>query len=56
MNVNFGLFPPLAEPQKKVRGEAKGAARKKALSKRALVELDLWLETDMVSARGGHAA
>ncbi|WKW52301.1 methylenetetrahydrofolate--tRNA-(uracil(54)-C(5))-methyltransferase (FADH(2)-oxidizing) TrmFO [Rhodomicrobium lacus] len=56
MNVNFGLFPPLSEPQKKVRGEAKGAARKKALSKRALAELDLWLEKDMVAARGGHAA
>ena len=36
MNVNFGLFPPIA-------GKAKGLARKRALSLRALADLERWL-------------
>ena len=36
MNVNFGLFPPLA-------GSAKRAERKPALARRALADLDGWL-------------
>jgi methylenetetrahydrofolate--tRNA-(uracil-5-)-methyltransferase len=40
MNVNFGLFPPLAETG--TRGP-KGADRKQALARRALADLDLWL-------------
>jgi methylenetetrahydrofolate--tRNA-(uracil-5-)-methyltransferase len=47
MNINFGLFPPLAatptdggRPQ---RGEDRGIARKKILSARAKVDLDRWL-------------
>ena len=51
MNVNFGLFPPLAEPagydaeeaRKFGRGAAKSMARKTALSARALVDLAGWL-------------
>jgi methylenetetrahydrofolate--tRNA-(uracil-5-)-methyltransferase len=47
MNVNFGLFPPIAAPLgpdgKRVRGKAKGAARKGALSARALADLESWL-------------
>jgi methylenetetrahydrofolate--tRNA-(uracil-5-)-methyltransferase len=46
MNVNFGLFPPLesAGPEgKKLKGAARGAARKKALSSRALYDLGQWL-------------
>ncbi|MEX1205680.1 MAG: methylenetetrahydrofolate--tRNA-(uracil(54)-C(5))-methyltransferase (FADH(2)-oxidizing) TrmFO [Dongiaceae bacterium] len=40
MNVNFGLFPPLPE----AGGGRKGrAARKPALSARALADLDAWL-------------
>jgi folate-dependent tRNA-U54 methylase TrmFO/GidA len=35
MNVNFGLFPPLA-------GVARGA-RKQALCVRALADLDAWI-------------
>ncbi|HEX3503602.1 MAG TPA: methylenetetrahydrofolate--tRNA-(uracil(54)-C(5))-methyltransferase (FADH(2)-oxidizing) TrmFO [Xanthobacteraceae bacterium] len=49
MNVNFGLFPPLAqEPTtdadgKRLRGPAKAAAKKRALCSRALRDLDTWL-------------
>ena len=49
MNVNFGLFPPLASaPTKKpdgtrLRGNEKTAAKKQALSARALADLDRWI-------------
>jgi methylenetetrahydrofolate--tRNA-(uracil-5-)-methyltransferase len=50
MNVNFGLFPPVTEPLmidreggKLSRGKAKGLARKRALSHRALADLERWL-------------
>ncbi len=49
MNVNFGLFPPLQETptfdrQSKLnRAAAKAMARKSALSRRALADLDLWI-------------
>ena len=48
MNVNFGLFPPIAAPTKaedgrRLRGPEKGLARKKALSLRAAADLDIWL-------------
>ncbi|CEJ10570.1 Methylenetetrahydrofolate--tRNA-(uracil-5-)-methyltransferase TrmFO [bacterium YEK0313] len=49
MNVNFGLFPPLAQSPTKgpdgqrLRGPAKTQARKKALSQRALADFDAWL-------------
>lgn len=49
MNCNFGLFPPLAQPpslasdQRKLKGEARGRARKAALSQRALADLAAWL-------------
>jgi len=49
MNVNFGLFPPLAEAPsrdaagKKLRGPERGAARKRALSARALADLAGWI-------------
>jgi methylenetetrahydrofolate--tRNA-(uracil-5-)-methyltransferase len=45
MNVNFGLFPPIAAPSsprgKDPRGP-KGLDRKRALARRALADLDLW--------------
>mgnify|MGYP001948239807 CR=1 FL=1 len=48
MNVNFGLFPevevPLDEDGKRPRGKAKGPARKRAYTSRALRDVDLWLE------------
>jgi len=51
MNVNFGLFPPLAQPapydpedaRRFGRGSAKNLARKAALSARALADLERWL-------------
>jgi methylenetetrahydrofolate--tRNA-(uracil-5-)-methyltransferase len=49
MNVNFGLFPPLAQaPTKKpdgtrLRGNEKTVAKKQALSARALADLDRWI-------------
>jgi methylenetetrahydrofolate--tRNA-(uracil-5-)-methyltransferase len=48
MNVNFGLFPPIEEPRtneagKRLRGPEKGAARKRALSARAEVDLRRWI-------------
>ena len=36
MNVNFGLFPPLEE-------RVRGRERKRAMSRRALTDLDAWL-------------
>ncbi len=49
MNVNFGLFPPLATvPTRKpdgtrLRGNEKTVAKKQALSARALADLDRWI-------------
>ncbi|ALK09348.1 methylenetetrahydrofolate--tRNA-(uracil(54)-C(5))-methyltransferase (FADH(2)-oxidizing) TrmFO [Blastochloris viridis] len=47
MNVNFGLFPPLAAPTRgpdgeRLRGPAKALARKRALCARALADFDGW--------------
>jgi methylenetetrahydrofolate--tRNA-(uracil-5-)-methyltransferase len=49
MNVNFGLFPPIAEPRfdekgKRLAGAARGLARKRALSARAEQDLVRWAE------------
>jgi methylenetetrahydrofolate--tRNA-(uracil-5-)-methyltransferase len=49
MNINFGLFPPLANAPtkgpdgKRLRGTEKTVARKQALSARALVDIDRWI-------------
>ena len=49
MNINFGLFPPLAQEPvkdadgKRLRGPAKAAAKKRAMCLRALNDLDAWL-------------
>jgi methylenetetrahydrofolate--tRNA-(uracil-5-)-methyltransferase len=48
MNVNFGLFPELDTPShdaqgRKIKGKERGAARKRALSARALADFDRWL-------------
>ncbi len=55
MNVNFGLFPPIAAPiapegRKFGRGSAKNLARKGALSERALADLDRWIAGDLPAA------
>jgi methylenetetrahydrofolate--tRNA-(uracil-5-)-methyltransferase len=49
MNVNFGLFPPLASPPTKrpdgsrLRGNEKTIAKRQAMSARALSDLDRWM-------------
>jgi methylenetetrahydrofolate--tRNA-(uracil-5-)-methyltransferase len=49
MNINFGLFPPLAAPPTKkadgsrLRGNEKTVAKKQAMSARALADLDGWI-------------
>jgi methylenetetrahydrofolate--tRNA-(uracil-5-)-methyltransferase len=48
MNVNFGLFPPLAHPLRgehgqRLRGAEKGLAKKRAVTRRALVDLARWI-------------
>jgi methylenetetrahydrofolate--tRNA-(uracil-5-)-methyltransferase len=49
MNVNFGLFPPLSRMPskdadgKRLRGTAKTIAKKRALTARALADLERWL-------------
>ena len=50
MNVNFGLFPPLEAPShdaegRRIKGKERGAAKKRALTARALADLDRWLGT-----------
>jgi methylenetetrahydrofolate--tRNA-(uracil-5-)-methyltransferase len=55
MNINFGLFPPLAQSPTRaadgtrLRGTAKTLAKKRAISRRALGDLALWV------AGGDHA-
>jgi methylenetetrahydrofolate--tRNA-(uracil-5-)-methyltransferase len=56
MNINFGLFPPLAQTPTKgaggnrLRGNEKTIAKKRALCLRALVDLEQW------AAGGTHLA
>jgi methylenetetrahydrofolate--tRNA-(uracil-5-)-methyltransferase len=55
MNVNFGLFPPLttavrSEDGRRLRGTQKALAKKRALTRRALSDLEHWI------GGGGHAA
>ena len=50
MNVNFGLFPDIeipltTEDGKRIRGKDKSVARKRAMSARALSDIDNWLKT-----------
>jgi methylenetetrahydrofolate--tRNA-(uracil-5-)-methyltransferase len=48
MNINFGLFPPLAQmptkdaDSKRLRGNEKTIAKKRALCQRALIDLERW--------------
>ena len=55
MNVNFGLFPPLAsavtgENGTRLRGSEKTQAKRRALSARALVDLEQWIAGDEQAA------
>ncbi|MBS4002971.1 MAG: methylenetetrahydrofolate--tRNA-(uracil(54)-C(5))-methyltransferase (FADH(2)-oxidizing) TrmFO [Afipia sp.] len=59
MNINFGLFPPLASPPTRkpdgtrLRGNEKTIAKKQAISARALSDLDRWIADTLHVA---HAA
>ena len=50
MNINYGLLPELDavpvndEAGKKLKGPERGRAKKRAMSRRALADLDRWLE------------
>jgi methylenetetrahydrofolate--tRNA-(uracil-5-)-methyltransferase len=56
MNINFGLFPPLAHAPthgldgKKLRGPEKAVAKKRALCQRALADLDAWVDGETAQA------
>jgi methylenetetrahydrofolate--tRNA-(uracil-5-)-methyltransferase len=53
MNVNFGLFPPVSitpEPGKRMRGPERGLAKRRAMTARALADLDRWLLADVRDA------
>ncbi len=55
MNVNFGLFPEIETPKtdsegKRLKGKQKGFARKRALSARALADLEGWLRKTALAA------
>ena len=48
MNVNFGLFPEIEAPTKdadgrRIKGKEKSVAKKRAMSARALSDIDAWL-------------
>jgi methylenetetrahydrofolate--tRNA-(uracil-5-)-methyltransferase len=50
MNINFGLFPPLEPPShdaegRRIKGKDRGFAKKRALTARALADLEGWLAT-----------
>jgi methylenetetrahydrofolate--tRNA-(uracil-5-)-methyltransferase len=53
MNINFGLFPPLAHAPvrniagERLRGPAKSVARKRAISARALADLERWIAGEL---------
>jgi methylenetetrahydrofolate--tRNA-(uracil-5-)-methyltransferase len=56
MNVNFGLFPPLARVPatgpdgQRLRGNEKTIAKKRALTQRALADLDRWINGETAVA------
>ena len=56
MNINFGLFPPLQQALpmsvdgKRLRGTAKVLAKKQALCRRALADLDRWIGAQLQHA------
>ena len=49
MNINFGLFPPLANPPTRspegtrLRGNEKAIAKRRAMTARAMSDLDRWI-------------
>ena len=48
MNINFGLLPPIDAPTRdaegrRLKGKAKGLAKKQAMARRALDDFSGWL-------------
>jgi methylenetetrahydrofolate--tRNA-(uracil-5-)-methyltransferase len=62
MNVNFGLFPALEhtstrdEDGKRLRGPAKTLAKKRALGRRALADLEQWFAAGVAPLAAGAPA
>jgi methylenetetrahydrofolate--tRNA-(uracil-5-)-methyltransferase len=56
MNINFGLFPPLANPPTRgadgarLRGNEKTIAKRQAITARALSDLEGWISDRMPAA------
>jgi methylenetetrahydrofolate--tRNA-(uracil-5-)-methyltransferase len=56
MNINFGLFPPLGQlptrgaDGKRLKGTEKSVAKKRALTSRALADLERWITGDHLAA------
>ncbi|MBD24081.1 MAG: methylenetetrahydrofolate--tRNA-(uracil(54)-C(5))-methyltransferase (FADH(2)-oxidizing) TrmFO [Candidatus Marinimicrobia bacterium] len=48
MNINFGLFPEIAN-KNQTRRRLKGRDKKKALAERALIDLENWIEKNALS-------
>jgi methylenetetrahydrofolate--tRNA-(uracil-5-)-methyltransferase len=55
MNVNYGLFPEIEGPEKdaegrRLKGKERGRAKKRAMSVRALSDIDRWLAGNAMPA------
>src|SRR5690606_33748237 len=62
MNVNYGLLPPMEAPRRDAEGKKlhpgeRGRAKKRAMSVRALADLDAWLgASEPAGGDGGQEA
>ena len=56
MNINYGLIPDLETAPvtdtsgKKLKGPERGRAKKQAMSRRAIADIDIWLDTTRATA------
>ena len=55
MNINFGLLPPIEAPTRdedgrRLKGKAKGFAKKQAMARRALEDFQAWLASDQTTS------
>ncbi len=53
MNINYGLLPDIDAPGqdadgKRLKGKDKGRAKKRAMSVRALADIDRWLAANVM--------
>ncbi len=54
MNINFGLFPPITPPTRdadgnRLKGKAKGLAKKQLMARRSLADFAEWLAIDFIT-------